>query len=117
MYTKKHVRSNDMASDRELYSLVNLPHDLCSDMSHKTMGSVFDVNQFTSARRADQKRFTQVMVKVIADKATPSPCQRCMCVAQEKSGASMSVCKSCSSSSFSFTEVSFCPHPRLRYIC
>ena len=104
IFTKKHGRGSEVESDRELNNLVHLPSDLCTSMSHSSDGTVFDVNQLTHSRRAEQKKFTQVMVKVIADGAKPTTCQRCMCVPNDM-GAAMSVCKSCSSNAFQFHEV------------
>lgn len=75
--------------------------DLCALLSHGSDGTVFDVNQYNNK----QKQFTQIFVKAIADKAQPTPCQKCQCVA-DKAGAGVSVCRPCSINAFQLYSVS-----------
>ena len=100
VFTKKHVRGSDIQSDSALRGYVKMPEDTCSQLAHLSRGTVFDVKQYTEARRNDQKKFMQVMVKVIAESGKPAECQRCQCMSDAKTCSPVSVCQSCSANAF-----------------
>lgn len=94
LFTPKHVGDSDLVGDAELRRQVALPKDLCAAMSDTTDGSTFNVGQLLHTRPAMQKRFLDVMSRVVVKKGTDEACQNCECVADDL-GLGTTICRRC----------------------
>jgi len=94
VYTRKDAGTADLVGDSEIRPQILMPKDLCVALSEETDGSVFNTLQYTDTRPYIQKRFMDVLVRVIADKAEPSDCQICDCRPDEV-GAGKADCRHC----------------------
>ena len=94
VYTRKDAGGQEVAGDSELRQQLQMPKDLCVALTTDTDGAIFNTLQWTESRPYMQKRFTDVMVRVFADKGHPEDCQQCDCVADEN-GVGKAVCRSC----------------------
>jgi len=94
LFTPKHVGDATLNGDAELRRQVILPKDLCAALTETTDGSTFNIGQLLRTRPAMQKRFVDVLSRLIVKKATPSGCQNCECVLGE-SGQGTTTCRSC----------------------
>jgi len=94
VYTSKDVSGSDLYGEADLRKYVRLPKDLCVALTIDTKGSVFSARQRADPRPAAQKRFSDVWVRTLARKATPTDCQVCECVGDE-TGTGVSQCSSC----------------------
>lgn len=92
IFTRKHVKN--LKGDQVLRKQAMMPKDLCVALSEETGGSLFNTIKWLSGKRNSQKRFVDVMVRVIAKKATPTSCQICECV-PDMTGTGMAVCRDC----------------------
>ena len=92
IFTRKHVKN--LKGDQVLRKQAMMPKDLCVALSEETGGSLFNTIKWLSGKRNSQKRFVDVMVRVIAKKASPTSCQICECV-PDMTGTGMAVCRDC----------------------
>ena len=92
IFTRKHVKN--LRGDKVLRKQAMMPKDLCVALSEETGGSLFNTIKWLSGKRNSQKRFVDVMVRVIAKKAAPTACQICECV-PDMTGTGMAVCRDC----------------------
>jgi hypothetical protein len=93
-YTRKDAGTNNLEGDPDVRRIMRMPKDLCVALTEETDGSVFNTLQWINNRPFIQKRFRDVLVRVIADKAEPTDCQICDCLPDEV-GAGTSVCRNC----------------------
>ena len=96
VFTRKDAGGRDLQGDSELRQQLQMPKDLCAALTMDTDGSVFNTLQWTESRPYMQKRFVDVLVRLIAKKGEPQSCQKCDCVADE-TGVGKTICKSCQS--------------------
>ena len=94
VYTRKDAGTTELVGDSEIRSQIMMPKDLCVALSEETDGSVFNTLQFINSRPFIQKRFMDVLVRVVADKAEPSECQICECTT-DSVGAGKADCRHC----------------------
>jgi len=73
-------------------------------MSDTTDGATFNVGQLLNTRPAMQRRFLDVLARLVVQKATERTCVDCQCIAED--GRSTTVCRSCDVASDSLTWVS-----------
>jgi len=95
VYTSRDVGNAEIEGDTDLRRYVRLPKDLCVALAQDTEGSIFSAKQWVESRYALQKKFSDVWVRTIADKAEPSDCQVCECIANDNSLSGTSRCHSC----------------------
>jgi hypothetical protein len=96
VFTRKDAGGSDLVGDRELRQQVQVPKDLCAALALESDGSIFNTLQWTQSRPYMQKRFMDVMVRLMAEKGRPESCQKCDCVSDE-AGVGRAVCKTCQS--------------------
>jgi hypothetical protein len=96
VFTRKDAGGKDLVGDRELRQQVQIPKDLCAALALESDGSIFNTLQWTQSRPYMQKRFMDVMVRLVAEKGRPESCQKCDCVSDEL-GVGRAVCKTCQS--------------------
>jgi len=103
VYTRRDAANAELEGDRELRQQLMVPKELCAALAMETEGSVFNTLQWTESRPYMQKRFVDVLVRLIAKKGQPDDCQNCDCVADE-TGVGKTVCQTCQTtrSFFSF---------------
>ena len=92
IFNPKSIRNID--GDKVLRKQAIMPKDLCVALSEETDGSFFNTLKWLSGKRKLQKKFVDVMVRVIAKKAVPTACQICECI-PDVTGTGMSVCRNC----------------------
>eukprot|EP00914_Ancora_sagittata_P028296 GHVO01055748.1.p1 GENE.GHVO01055748.1~~GHVO01055748.1.p1 ORF type:complete len:433 (+),score=60.24 GHVO01055748.1:133-1299(+) len=96
VFTRKDAGGKNLVGDRELRQQVQVPKDLCAALALESDGSIFNTLQWTQSRPYMQKRFMDVMVRLIAEKGRPESCQKCDCVSDEF-GVGRAACKTCQS--------------------
>ena len=103
VYTRRDAASQEIQGDRELRQQLMVPKELCAALAMETEGSVFNTLQWSEGRPYMQKRFVDVLVRLIAKKGVPADCQNCDCIADE-TGVGKTVCNTCETtrSFFSF---------------
>jgi hypothetical protein len=94
IFTHKHGRQ--LVGDAELRAHVSSPKDICAALAEVSDGTVFSSNQMTNLKGQMQKKFVDILVRLWAKKAAPSPCQECDCTSERASGDSLAICRSCS---------------------
>jgi len=94
VFTSKDVSDDQLSGEPDLRKYVRLPKDLCVALTHQTDGSVFSTTQWTQSHGTLQKKFTDVFARTVAQKAEPTDCQQCECVADEH-GSGVARCNSC----------------------
>lgn len=95
LFTPKHVGDNALVGDVELRQQVSLPSDVCASLSDDMQGSTFNAGQLLHTRPAMQRRFIDVLSRLVVKKASTETCQSCECRADDR-GQAYTVCHSCS---------------------
>jgi len=93
LFTPKHVGDEELIGDAVMRQQVELPKDRCAAMSDNTDGVTFDINKLVHSRPGMQKRFLDVLSRMIVKKTTDCTCMNCECVVEN--GVASTVCKSC----------------------
>ncbi len=94
MYTRKDAGTTVIQGDSDLRRVVRPPKDLCVALTEETDGSVFNSLQWINNRPFVQKRYLDVLARVIVDAAEPTDCQICECE-PDNTGAGKAACRSC----------------------
>lgn len=93
IFTPKHVGDEQLIGDAEMRKQVVLPKDKCAAISDNSNGVTFDINKLVHTRPSMQKRFLDVLSRMIVQKTVERTCLRCECVLEN--GVGTTICKSC----------------------
>jgi len=93
LFTPKHVGDEELIGDAVMRQQVELPQDQCADMADNTDGVTFDINKLVHSRPGMQKRFLDVLSRMIVKKTADRTCVNCECLVEN--GVATSVCKPC----------------------
>merc|ERR1712178_609479 len=74
LFTPKHVGDEELIGDAVMRQQVELPKDRCAAMSDNTDGVTFDINKLVHSRPGMQKRFLDVLSRMIVKKTTDCTC-------------------------------------------
>ena len=94
LFTPKHVGDSALVGDADLRRQVSLPNDVCASLSDDIQGSTFNAGQLLHTRPAMQRRFLDVLSRLVVKKAIPSQCQSCQCRV-DAHGEAYTVCHIC----------------------
>lgn len=103
VYTNKDVGSKDIVGDSGLRAQLLMPKDLCVALSAESHGAVFNSLKLVESKSVAQKKFLDVVSRVVAKKATPSDCQICDCLSDRR-GSQTAVCRSCTPHQYPFMQ-------------
>merc|ERR1719318_2016931 len=79
VFNDKSHKDKELHGERALRRYVDVPKDICVVLAMDMDGSVFSAKHMMELRFAQQKRFYDILGRLVAKKAVPSDCQRCEC--------------------------------------
>ncbi|XP_054710208.1 apolipophorins-like [Uloborus diversus] len=97
-YTLKDVKNSDLSGDGDLLAQLRIPKDVCIPLALEVKGSNFDSQFLTEVKKNTNKKFMDVLARVIVKSSTEEERAKwgmcCECIATDD-GVGKSTCQRC----------------------